>query len=112
MTDSWPLHTLSNNCLSIKRAYLQEVILPALQNVAGKNTPTEKYYLIGGRNLCVRFYSPALSESLTLIEAFELEQVRLERLNELLEDLATLSEDTGTDLSPAAKAIVSPFFDE
>lgn len=65
MTDSRPLHTLSHNCLSIKRAYLLEVILPALQDVGEKNTPIEKCYHIGGRNLCIQFYSPALSESLT-----------------------------------------------
>ncbi|MCI0777245.1 MAG: hypothetical protein J4N95_03610 [Chloroflexi bacterium] len=53
-----------------------------------------------------------LSESLTLLDLLELERLSLERLNELLEDFAVLTEETGNDLSAAAKAIVSPFFNE
>lgn len=53
-----------------------------------------------------------LSESLILLNVSEPEQLDLARLNELLEDFATLTEETGNDLSATAKAIVSPFFNK
>ncbi len=53
-----------------------------------------------------------LSESLTFFDVSAVEQLSLEELTEVLEEFASLTEETGLDLSAAAKAIVSPFFDE
>lgn len=53
-----------------------------------------------------------LSESLTVLDMSRPDQLGSEQMNELLEDFVALTEETGSDLSAAAKVIVSPFFSE
>ncbi len=53
-----------------------------------------------------------LLESLAFFDVSAAEQLSLERVTEVLDDFATLTEETGRDLSAAAKAMVSPFFDK
>jgi len=64
MTDTEQVHTLTTNCLSIKKAYFDEVILPVFKQITEKIIPAEKYYRIAGRNICLRFYNDDLSENL------------------------------------------------
>ncbi len=89
-------------------ALLAGVVSP-LERAVGSIQPLEPpLELRADHERIMRF----LLESLAFFDVSAVEEISLERLTEVLDDFATLTEETGRDLSAAAKAIVSPFFDE
>lgn len=59
-----PTRIQTPNYVSIRKTYLEEVVLPLLQPIINDTTPTEKHYTIANKHLCLRFYSQELAKNL------------------------------------------------
>ncbi len=53
---------VTGNYLSIRKEYFHEVFLPVFAKISRTITPVEKYYMIAGKSICIKFYNKTLAE--------------------------------------------------
>jgi len=58
-------HIQTANYINIKKAYLEDIVLPVFNDIVRAVIPKEKYYRIAGKNICIKFYSEALIKHLS-----------------------------------------------